>query len=238
MPQFDTRTLNRLLRKGSVEYGVYYIRIILSTLSVVLLCWFGYLAWQSMTSTSALLADQDSVLENAGGPSRAGTSAQPKSRDYAQITKRAIFGPIGVKAPAAATVAPKVASSVALALIGTFLSGTDDAYAIIEDKKKNVQDVFNLNESVFGDAKLVSVQPDRVELLRNGQREILKLDDSPDSSSNAPAPGGVTLTGTDEYVVDETELNQALENLPLLLTQARAVPYFRTERPSACECSL
>ena len=32
-------------------------------------------------------------------------------------------------------------------------------------------------------------------------------------------------------MVGEQELNKALENLPLLLTQARAVPYFKDGRP-------
>ena len=30
-----------------------------------------------------------------------------------------------------------------------------------------------------------------------------------------------------QFEVDESELNEALENIPLLMTQARAIPYFK-----------
>jgi general secretion pathway protein C len=76
---------------------------------------------------------------------------------------------------------------------------------------------------VFGEAKVVGIFADRVELNRNGQIEILTLDDAPDFSG---ASSGSDVAST-EISVDGAELDVALQNLPLLLTQARAVPYFK-----------
>jgi general secretion pathway protein C len=50
------------------------------------------------------------------------------------------------------------------------------------------------------------------------------LDELGGGPSPSNAPDG------DEFVVEEAELDKGLENLPLLLTQARAVPYFKDGR--------
>jgi len=119
----------------------------------------------------------------------------------------------------------KPKTTLPLELIGTFISDGSQPYAIIENKKKNEQDAFNLGDMIFGEAKLVKVYSDRVEIERNGQIEILTLDDS--APVSIPVEGGVATVGSNEFIVDEDELDKALENLPLLLQQARAVPYFR-----------
>jgi general secretion pathway protein C len=98
----------------------------------------------------------------------------------------------------------------------------------VEDQKKKVQDVFSVGEMIFGEAKLLSVSPDQIEIERYGQREVLAIDETPEkSSSSAEFKEGVAMISDTEYLVQEQELDKALENLPLLLTQARAVPYFK-----------
>src|SRR5690606_25165144 len=69
---------------------------------------------------------------------------------------------------------------------------------------------------------------DRVELLRNGQSEWLVLEES---LLGSDGPVDEAPEGSEEILVDEGELNTALDNLPLLLTQARAVPYFKDGKP-------
>jgi len=149
-----------------------------------------------------------------------------KSKPYNQITERNIFGPMTV--PQATTITPPPPKPVAVTpfgLVGTFVAAGQAPYAIIEDQKKKVQDVFEKNDAVFGEAKLVAIYADRVELERNGQKETLVLDDML-TSSRPEAKDGIASLDENEYIVDEAELDKALENLPLLLTQARAVPYF------------
>lgn len=87
--------------------------------------------------------------------------------------------------------------------------------------------MFLIGDSVFDQATLKKIYQDRVEIERLGKLEVLKLDEfgGPDAG-----PGGGIANQGDDYVVDEAELDKGLENLPLLLTQARAVPYFKDGR--------
>jgi len=96
-------------------------------------------------------------------------------------------------------------------------------YAIIEDTKKTEQDVFSSGDSVFGEASVVEVLSEKVTLKRDdGEIITLILDDSASSSS-----AGSSAPSVESMVVNKAELDEALSNLPLLLTQARAVPYFK-----------
>ena len=140
---------------------------------------------------------------------------------YSVIVEKNVFGALGPKNVNATPVAkPQV--KLPLVLIGTFLQPGDTPYAIIEDDKKKVQDVFNIGDTIFGDAKLVEIFPDKVQINRSGSLEYLTIDDAPDASASSSNSGSDT-----EFVVDQKELDDALQNLPLLLTQARAVPYFK-----------
>lgn len=147
-------------------------------------------------------------------------SEQSKTFTYDIIAQKNIFGSLSSSSTAPSQKKPQ--TKLPLNLVGTFLQGGQQPYAIIEDDKKKIQDVFNINDMVFGDAKLVAIHADNVEIKRGGQIEILSLDDAPDSRGGGGSPGS-----GDEFNVDSKELDDALQNLPLLLTQARAVPYFK-----------
>lgn len=97
--------------------------------------------------------------------------------------------------------------------------------AIIEDSSKQQQDVFELKDSIFGQATLVEIQADRVSLERNGKIEVLAMSEKELGGSDTP--GGVPSSDQTDFTVPEEELSSALANLPQLLSQARAVPYFR-----------
>ncbi len=144
--------------------------------------------------------------------------------DWAIITQRKPFGTLGKVASMAPSKPSPPPSPLMLSLIGTFLTEGQEPYAIIEDKKKNDQDMFVLEQSIFNQATLKKIYQDRVEIERDGKIEILKLDEL------GGAGAGIVPSGGDDFVVDEAELDKGLENLPLLLTQARAVPYFKDGR--------
>ena len=149
------------------------------------------------------------------------SNSSDRKASYSVIVEKNIFGPLGTKK--VSVVAPvKPQTKLPLALIGTFLQPGDTPYAIIEDDKKKVQDVFNIGDTIFGDAKLIEIFSDKVKINRAGAMEFLTIDDAPDASS-----GTTTAAGDNDVVVDQQELETALQNLPLLLTQARAVPYFK-----------
>lgn len=146
-----------------------------------------------------------------------------KSKDFSPIVKLNIFGPIEEANTTKPVVeAQKPISKLPLTLVGVFITDGATPFAIIENQKKKIQDGFTVGEKVFDEAELVKILVDRVEIKRNGEVEILALEDIAASKG-----GGVTDDGEDEYVIEEAELDKALENLPLLLQQARAVPYFK-----------
>ena len=156
------------------------------------------------------------------------TISTKNSGDYSPIVSKNVFGSLVSQSGARPTAAPvKPVAVTKLVLVGTFVADGEAPFAIIEDDKKKTQDVFMLNESIFDQATLKTIFADKIEIERNGQIEILVIDDAPartsDSSTSVVAEG-------DTVVVDEGEVDRALENLPLLLTQARAVPYFKEGR--------
>ena len=219
--------LGKVLRRHNLEYFGYGIRVF--AVGVCALALAGAVALALIGGARVYSLEGDLEGRIAGVISEINKPPSPvkSDRDVMSVTQREIFGPLGRTAapPPVATAAP--ITPLSLTLIGTFLAGGESPYAIIEDKKKQNQDVFVISQSIFGQATLKRIFQDKVEIEREGKIEILKLDDlgggSPDSS------GGISSSG-DEFVVDEAELDKGLENLPLLLTQARAVPYFKEGR--------
>lgn len=175
-----------------------------------------------ITATSKL----DSQLASLGSATTStGPGSLSPAYDWNVIQERKPFGVLGrIAAPVAAAPTPPP-SPLMLSLIGTFLTGGQEPYAIIEDKKKNEQEMFLLGDSVFSQATLKKIYLDRVEVERNGKVEVLRLDEIAGNSG-----AGIISSGSDDFVIEEAELDKGLENLPLLLTQARAVPYFKDGR--------
>jgi type II secretion system protein C len=219
--------LHRLMRRQNivlVTKGVRLLSILVATGSLV---WFLSVAIKDTLSRKGI----ESELEGRLGTilSVSTSNAQPTTeaeRNWKIISDTKVFGTLGGPPAPAAPAAPPP-SPLSLTLIGTFVTDGQEPYAIIEDKKKQTQDMFLLGDSVFDQATLKKIYQDRVEIERLGKLEVLKLDEfgGPDAS----AAGGISSNG-DDFVVDEAELDKGLENLPLLLTQARAVPYFKDGR--------
>lgn len=111
-------------------------------------------------------------------------------------------------------------TNLKLRLVGTSIPDRSAPFAIIENKANQQQDVFEINEKIFKQAKLVEVLQDSVRIDNKGEIETLFLEEG--------KTGGSTPTSSGEDMqISEAELEGALANLPQLLSQARAVPYFR-----------
>lgn len=145
---------------------------------------------------------------------------------YSSISSRNIFAAVSKDEPEEKK-APEPVTNLQLRLVGTNVGSNSSPFAIIENTSKREQDVFDLKESVFGQAKLVEVLQESVKLDRNGKIEILVLQESDQKSSSSGS--GIESLNEDQtdFSVAESELEDALANLPRLLSQARAVPYFR-----------
>ncbi|RMD86386.1 MAG: hypothetical protein D6808_03470 [Candidatus Dadabacteria bacterium] len=223
-------TLNLLnlsfLEEPEVVYGFITIVKWLITAFIVLIAVSDIRAVLDSFITSSL----HNVLQTVRAlPSSPQLSAQHKGNiDYADIVKNNIFGVIAP--PRISKKAPKPRTKLPLQLVGVFITEGEPPYAIIENKRKKTQDAFGIGEEIFGEAKLVKVEPDKVEIERNGVTEELTLDIFGKSRRRGGKVGGIIEEEPGEFVIDEEELDKALDNLPLLLQQARAVPYFKNGR--------
>lgn len=113
-------------------------------------------------------------------------------------------------------------TSLDFRLVGTSVTNGRDPFAIIENSSKK-QDVFEISNLVFDKATIKEIHPDKVILERDGQLETLELEGDKNPTSGGT---GIQSSGAD-FTVPEEEITEALNNLPVLLSQARAVPYFR-----------
>ena len=214
----------RLLRRSTVLRLVHIGQIV--CIAAILLCLL--ILAISFIRTFISASSHRSQVEEAfkSQPQSAGAKlADNDSGKFQSIARNNIFGAIGVKAPVQGpTPTPKPAAQSNLSLAGTFIQRGQVPYAIIEETKKKDQDVFNIGDKIFDGPILKAIFSDRVEINRNGSIEVLRLDDMMSSGSGGE---GVSSGGDNQFTVDEAEVSKALENLPLLLTQARAVPYFK-----------
>lgn len=92
--------------------------------------------------------------------------------------------------------------------------------------------------------KLVQVKPDRIEFVRSGRLEYASLlEESGESIFGPPKPLGTSVAskavpaspsseavakvGEGKYTIDQSEIDNALQNLDKLMTEIRAVPNFQ-----------
>lgn len=224
--RFDTTTLHRLFRRSSVKRLVVVLKLLLAITVVVAIAAIAFSAWSVIDATSDTVTRIDREIAQVAKSTTEASPAPEAPKSYGIIARRSIFGEIGATpAPATRATPPPQKTEMPLVLIGTFTSEIGEPYAIIGHIKKKSEDVFEIQDTVFDEAELIKILSDRVELKRDGKTEILTLDDLPGGGSASDSDSSGVI-----FTVDENELDAALDNLPLLLTQARAVPYFKEGR--------
>lgn len=147
--------------------------------------------------------------------------------EFAVINTANIFGKI--KAENTPKVVTPPTTPLKLRLVAINQTSAGNLFAIIEDTQKQAQDVFEVNDNIFeNQGKLTAILSDSVRIQRDNRIETLALQDDVGSSPGGQSPGGSPPSDDEtEFSVAEDELSAALANLPQLLSQARAVPYFR-----------
>ena len=220
--------VDKFINRNSVDRLIYILKISIIALIILL---FILLVNSIVSGLFSISSNISTLSKDIDAVTSAGTVSAVKTekdKNYQLIVENKLFGELGGSRATTAqpTPAVKKTTPLNLELIGTFIATGQTPYAIIEDKRKRLQDVFNIRDSVFDEATLVAIYNDRVEVRRDGEIEVLRLDSTPDSSA-VETKDGVAVIGENQFIVEEAELDKALENLPLLLTQARAVPYFK-----------
>lgn len=161
---------------------------------------------------------------------------KPESH-YALIKRRDIFNSAR-PAPVAVANVPAPATPLKLKLWGVALFDRGASYCVIEDQAKRQQDLYRVGDAVAGGAEVKAIEWDRVVLNRNGQEEILQFDlatgvpggpvrpSGPAVKPAAPTDDRIREVSENEFVVDRSQVDDAMENMSQLFTQIRAVPHF------------
>jgi general secretion pathway protein C len=117
-----------------------------------------------------------------------------------------------------------------LKLLGVVIGDREGVSAIIEELSSKRQLFFKLHEQIPDVGEISEIRRDGIVVRQGDQQELLELaagqSEKPPSSPVAagapvpPQPGSPVRT-----VLDRREVEQAMGDLPKLLSQARAVPY-------------
>ena len=216
------------MRRKNIARVVRITHVLLSFLTLFIIVITAVVLANDYLLKSSLRVELDSQISSIAKlrSSPSATDASARSQNWGILSKAQPFGKLDVATKATTKKEPaRKPSPLMLTLIGTFITTGQEPYAIIEDKKKREQEMFLLEDSVFEQATLKKIYKDRVEIEHNGELEVLMLDDSLGSGSD-----DTTANNSDDFVIAEADVDKGLENLPLLLTQARAVPYFKDGR--------
>ncbi len=136
--------------------------------------------------------------------------------------------------------APLKKAELNVQLIGTVVGTRESSFAIIEDKKSRKQELFQLDDIIQDVARVLKISRCQVVVLREGTEEILECleEDSPDRAAgskvsynqaraSSDSTDSVRKISENEYLIDEKEVENALNNINQLMTQLRVVPNFK-----------
>jgi general secretion pathway protein C len=162
---------------------------------------------------------------------------------YAAISTRDIFNSVHPTEAVVAAVETPQPTKCNGKLWGVVVHNDDaSSYAIIEDASTHKQDVYRVGASTGNCGTVKQVEWDRVILNRDGRDEILELANAQPHPAAAPAQAvaaavqvpppplatdpHIQKVSDNEYNMDKSEVDSALENMNQLFTQIRAVPHF------------
>ncbi len=182
-----------------------------------------FLALKARNTYDDYLTLKAPTFENNVENASSNEPSTPLENKVSLIKKRNILAETtqAIKKPEAAS----KKSTLNLRLVGTTLAPGIVPIAIIEDSSSKKQDAFSVGEEVFSKATLKEVYVSKVTLERDGKLETLEVTDG-EKSPGDPNQSNIRSDGGN-FVIPEEEVTAALANLPVLLSQARAVPYFR-----------
>lgn len=206
--------------------------------------------WGASTVSTAIAARLTPSPEVHLSPPPPPLVREPKrpASYYASIQTRDIFNSAKPE-PEKPKEAPKP-TELKLKLWGVVVHSDGSSYCVIEDLTSRKQDLYRISDTVAGSAVVKQIEWDRVILDRDGKDEILELS-RPEGGpagvvpARAPAPGAppnpaaaaaqpgaggqnphIRKVGDNQFQIDRSEVDSALDNMNQLFTQIRAVPHF------------
>lgn len=192
-------------------------------------CLFAAVLFCKLIGENYKESAEDSIPAVDLGPLEQSASEKQKVplESFSAIASSSLFGKVKTDATPRAPTQPASPLKLRLVAINEISSG--NRLAIIEDTQKQTQEVFELNDTVFSNqGKISAILSDSVRIDHDGRIETLVLQDDIGSGGGTPtASGSAPSDDETDFSVADDELSSALANLPQLLSQARAVPYFR-----------
>ena len=169
------------------------------------------------------------------------TPAKKRPASYPQVARRNVFdsnpsrptAPVITQPTESTPTAPvEVPLNLNAQLTGTVVGVTpDQSYAFIIDKTKREEQLYRVGDRIMDEAVVTEIDRDHVKLVRGSAEQVLQMFDekAKKSASGRPEPVKTAVAEDDlgELQIDRNELDEALEDIPRLLTQARLLPNFR-----------
>jgi general secretion pathway protein C len=200
----------------------------------------GFLGAHSINAFVAdalYLAPEDSTQSGSEGSAHPVSFAQTRYAD--DIRSSGLFllpaAPQGGTAPGGPAGAPVRASLGAaskIRLIGIVMGDRQGVFAIVEELASKKQALYRMREQIPDLGEVADIQRDGIMIRQGNLEEWLELgmtekpagfgnNTTAPASTSSPQAAGAPI----QKVVDRREVELAMNDLPKLMTQARAVPY-------------
>ena len=217
--------------------------------NLIFLCFFSYL--MAKIGNTILLANLPASQPDLSPGSRPGyverKAAGKKSlRLYRPISQKNVFNSAYMgeqegaqRKRAGDSTAPLKKADLNVELIGTVVGSSENSFAIMEDHQTRKQELYQVDDMVQDQARVVGISRCKVVVLRNGAEEIIECPDLDaktkkqsssvrySESTKKDGEYAIKKVSDSEYVIDEAEVESALGNINRLLTQIRVVPNFK-----------
>lgn len=174
--------------------------------------------------------------------------------DYRSILERNIFNSRPSKSTqgnkgqsiSELTATPVSLPPLNLILVGTVVSKDAPAFAVFKERKQKDQTIYRQGDIIGENAKILEIDRNKTVVERGGKKEIIHLTVAPDKkqrnarplarrvspTSSLPSVGkSIRQLSNDQWLLDRREIDNAMKNLPELLTKARIIPNFKDGKP-------
>ncbi len=216
--------------------------------NIVFICLFAFLSAQ-ISNRLILSRFPESTPASRSMIPQSQQHRKPSGRKalpyYQVISERNIFnseytGPSGTAEPDRDLSAPLRKTELNVRLIGTVVGTPETSFAIIDDPKTKKQELYQLDDIIQDVARITNIDRCKILVLREGREEVLECpeEDEKDRArtvrgtgvAKSPVSDGsdsVRKVSDSEYLIDESEVENALNNINQLMTQIRVVPNFK-----------
>jgi type II secretory pathway component PulC len=152
--------------------------------NLVFLCFLSYL--MAKIGNTILLANLPAAQPDLSLGSRQGSverkvAGKKSLRLYSEISKGNVFNSAhtgesegGKRQETAKSTAPLKKADLNVELIGTVVGAPMNSFAIIEDHQSRKQELYQIDDMVQDQARVVSIARCKVIVLRNGSEEIIE----------------------------------------------------------------